>query len=214
MGAPTSSRIKRRDVRAEVASFKRDQILEVAVTLFLEHGYHGTSMEAIAEALGVSKPFAYSHFKSKLDILSAISHHGAELTLSAVADAEKHAGTPWKRMARFCYLLAYIVISNYRFLAVYAREMSNLRDADRTDILKLRAEIDHRISLLVQSGAQKGVFDVVDPLLATRAITGMISFMSTWTHDMDLDARDRLAQQMSDTRCQEGSHVRSPWLLA
>jgi AcrR family transcriptional regulator len=41
---------------------RRPQILDAALTLFLENGYDGTSMEAIARAAGVTKPVVYSCF--------------------------------------------------------------------------------------------------------------------------------------------------------
>ena len=184
-------------VKAQVAAFKRDRIVAVAVDLFLASGYHGTSIDSIAGALGVSKPFVYYHFKSKADILSAISHHGAQLTLSAVEEAEEHAGTPHERMARFCHRLTTIVIENGHYLAVYSNETNNLRAADRRAILRLRDEIDRRISVLVQDGVRAGQFSVDDPLVATRAITGMISFMWTWAHRLDAEVAARLANQMS-----------------
>jgi len=184
-------------VKAQVAAFKRDRIVAVAVDLFLASGYHGTSIDSIAGALGVSKPFVYYHFKSKADILSAISHHGAQLTLSAVEEAEDHAGTPHERMARFCHRLTTIVIENGHYLAVYSNETNNLRAADRRAILRLRDEIDRRISVLVQDGVRASQFSVDDPLIATRAITGMISFMWTWAHRLDAEVAARLANQMS-----------------
>jgi AcrR family transcriptional regulator len=184
-------------IRAGVAAFKRDQIVAAAVELFLAYGYHGTSIDSIAEALGVSKPFIYYHFKSKTDILSAISHHGAQLTLSAVAEAEEHAGDPAERMTRFCHRLATIVIENGRYLAVYCNETNNLHATDRKAILKLRDEIDRRISVLVRDGVRAGHFSVDDPLVATRAITGMISFMWTWAHHLDSNASAVLAKQMT-----------------
>jgi AcrR family transcriptional regulator len=185
------------ELRAQVASFKRDQIVAAAVELFLAYGYHGTSIDSIAEVLGVSKPFIYYHFKSKADILSAISHHGAQLTLSAVAEAEEHAGSPRERMARFCQRLTAIVIESGRYLAVYSSETSNLPVADRKAILRMRAEIDRRISVLVRDGVEAGDFTVDDPLIATRAITGMISFMWTWAHRLEPEAERRLVDQMS-----------------
>jgi len=184
-------------MRAQVASFKRDQIVAVAVELFLTSGYHGTSIDSIADALGVSKPFIYYHFKSKAEILSAISHHGAQLTLSAVAEAEQHAGSPRERMARFCQRLTAIVIESGRYLAVYANETSNLAPPDRKAVLRMRDEIDRRISVLVRDGVEAGEFTVDDPLIATRAITGMISFMWTWAHRVDPAAERRLVDQMS-----------------
>lgn len=185
------------ELKAQVASFKRDQIVAAAVELFLVYGYHGTSIDSIAEALGVSKPFIYYHFKSKADILSAISHHGAQLTLSAVAQAEQHAGSPRDRMARFCQRLTAIVIESGRYLAVYSSETNNLPASDRKAILRMRDEIDRRISVLVRDGVEAGDFTVDDPLIATRAITGMISFMWTWAHRLEPEAERRLVDQMS-----------------
>ena len=47
-------------------------ILDVAFGLFLERGYRGTSMEAIAQASGVTKPVVYSCFESKSELFLAL----------------------------------------------------------------------------------------------------------------------------------------------
>jgi AcrR family transcriptional regulator len=44
----------------------------VAFELFLEHGYRGTSMDAIARAAGVSKPVVYACFPSKAELFGAL----------------------------------------------------------------------------------------------------------------------------------------------
>jgi AcrR family transcriptional regulator len=44
---------------------RRSQLLEVAIPIFAEHGFHSTSMDDIAEAAGVTKPVLYQHFPSK-----------------------------------------------------------------------------------------------------------------------------------------------------
>ena len=44
---------------------KREQILAAAQRLFLERGFERTSMEAIREHAGVSKPTLYNHYSSK-----------------------------------------------------------------------------------------------------------------------------------------------------
>jgi len=49
---------------------KRAAILEAAKRLFPEHGFDGTSMDAIAAAAGVSKLTVYSHFKDKETLFS------------------------------------------------------------------------------------------------------------------------------------------------
>ncbi len=50
---------------------KREAILAAAQTLFLAHGYEGSSMDAIAAEAGVSKLTLYSHFKDKETLFGA-----------------------------------------------------------------------------------------------------------------------------------------------
>lgn len=50
----------------------RERILEVALGLFVDHGYDKTSLREIAEAIGVSKAALYYHFRTKEDILLAL----------------------------------------------------------------------------------------------------------------------------------------------
>jgi len=55
---------------------KRAAILNAAKGMFLQHGYEGTSMDAIAAAAGVSKLTVYSHFKDKDTLFgAAVSAH-------------------------------------------------------------------------------------------------------------------------------------------
>src|SRR5437868_12962540 len=50
---------------------KRAAILEAAMALFPDRGYDGTSVEAIAQAAGVSKLTVYSHFADKETLFGA-----------------------------------------------------------------------------------------------------------------------------------------------
>ena len=50
----------------------RDRILNETLTLFAENGYDGTSVEQIAENVGIKAPSLYNHFKGKEDILNAL----------------------------------------------------------------------------------------------------------------------------------------------
>jgi len=47
------------------AEQRRTQLLEVAIEIFAERGFHATSMDDIAEAAGVTKPVLYQHVPSK-----------------------------------------------------------------------------------------------------------------------------------------------------
>lgn len=184
-------------IKGEIAEFKRKQILDAAVELFLRNGYHGTSVDAIAGVLGVSKQFVYYQFKDKAAILDGVCTTGAELTLSAITDSDELVGTTVDKMRAFCRRLTEIVIDHGKYLAVYASEVSTLRDEDRKRILAVRAEVDDRVSELIKRGRKEKVFVADDPLIAARAVTGMISFMWTWAHPDDPASRAGLVEQMT-----------------
>lgn len=62
-----------------VTTSRRDQILAEAAGLFARHGFHGTSIDVIGAAVGVSGPALYRHFPSKegllAEMLVGISEH-------------------------------------------------------------------------------------------------------------------------------------------
>lgn len=57
---------------------KRSAILKAARDLFLEHGFASTSVDAVTEASGVSKPTVYNHFPTKEALLEAVVRAEAE----------------------------------------------------------------------------------------------------------------------------------------
>jgi AcrR family transcriptional regulator len=73
------------------AARRRRQLLDVAVDVFAERGFHGTSMDEVAEAAGVTKPVLYQHFDSKRDLfvelLDDVGSHLVQAVTAAVAGA-------------------------------------------------------------------------------------------------------------------------------
>jgi AcrR family transcriptional regulator len=58
--------------RAEQAQHTRDEILRTARQLFAEHGYDGTSLQQIADTMGVTKANVYYYFRTKEALLQAL----------------------------------------------------------------------------------------------------------------------------------------------
>jgi AcrR family transcriptional regulator len=66
---------------------RRPEVLDAALKLFLEGGYEGTSMEAIARAAGVTKPVVYACFPGKEELFRALLHREEERILGEIAAA-------------------------------------------------------------------------------------------------------------------------------
>ena len=69
------------------APARREQLLAVGLEVFARQGFHGTSMNDVADAAGVTKPVLYQHFASKRELyLALLDEVGREL-LEAIAKA-------------------------------------------------------------------------------------------------------------------------------
>jgi len=62
----------------KVHSPRRAELIMVAARLFSERGYHGTSMQHLAEALGLQRGSLYAHIGSKEELLFDVVDEGAE----------------------------------------------------------------------------------------------------------------------------------------
>lgn len=73
------------------ATARREQILTVALDVFASSGFHGASMNDIAEAAGVTKPVLYQHFDSKRDLYQALLDDVGNRLLEAISKATAEA---------------------------------------------------------------------------------------------------------------------------
>jgi AcrR family transcriptional regulator len=86
-GRPTRAEAVRRDAR----------LLDVATTLFMARGFDGTSIDAVAEAAGVSKPTVYARYRDKRDLFEAVLRDRIRewlAPISAAAEAQATASNP------------------------------------------------------------------------------------------------------------------------
>jgi AcrR family transcriptional regulator len=167
-------------MREEILAYKRERILEEAVKLFYARGFNATTLDDIAAELGVTKPFIYTHFRSKVDLLAALCRPTIELSLAAVEDAARMAGSPTERLYRAMVDFTKVVLQRQANIAIYFREEKNLTQQALEEINALRRQFDRVLSQLLREGVAAGEFRVQDVNLTALAIGGMISWAYTW----------------------------------
>lgn len=167
-------------MREEISAYKRERILEEAVKLFYERGFSGTTLDDIAGKLGVTKPFIYTHFRSKVELLEAICRPTIEMSLEAIANAAQRPGTAAERLFTGVVDFSKVVLQRQGNIAVYFREEKNLSEAGLADINVLRKRFDRVLSELLKQGAEADEFVVDDVRIAALAIGGIVSWAYTW----------------------------------
>jgi AcrR family transcriptional regulator len=93
--------VKGMSSRAVQAERTRQQILHTAQRLFNEHGYDATSLQMIADELGLTKAAVYYYFPAKVDIRHEIMRPGVERLKALLDEAAAIRG----RRARVEYLV-------------------------------------------------------------------------------------------------------------
>jgi AcrR family transcriptional regulator len=189
-------------MREEILAYKRERILEEAVKLIYERGFTGTTLDDIAAELGVTKPFIYTHFRSKTELLAALCKPTIELSLNAVASAAKRSGSPTERLRRAMVDFTQVVLSRQANIAIYFREEKNLEPAALAEINGLRKKFDRVLSNLLSEGVAAGEFEVKDVNLAALAIGGMISWAYTWHRSEGRLPLEDMCERMADLALQ------------
>jgi AcrR family transcriptional regulator len=181
----------------EVAFLKRDRILNEAAKLFGERGYHGTTIDDIADRFGATKPFVYYHFKSKLDLLIELCERGTTEALNAAERAISASGTPRKRLDQFVRDFTAVVLENQQYVKIYFREEINLPKAHSDRINRMRKEIDWKLTKLLEEGVKSGEFSIDDPRMCCLVIGGMISYAFAWYRREGRLRNSEICNQMS-----------------
>ena len=168
------------DIRDAVTRLKRERIISTAVDLFHNNGLGNTTLEAVAEKMNVTKPFIYSHFKSKGDLLAEICAHGIRASLDVMNRIVASKGTATEKVQTLAREFMMVVLENQGHIAIYTREQKHLSPGDAKAIDNMRREFDRKFCGLLSEGVATGEFTVDDVQMASLAIGGIVSWSYVW----------------------------------
>lgn len=158
---------------------KRDAVIRTAARAFDERGYHNTSLDDIAAALGVTKPTVYYYVANKEQLLFECFRAGLEPIRAALRRAEATPGTGRDRLREVIRDYAVAIASEYGWCMVRA-EHQDLGTELSSQVKALKSEIDRGIRRLLQAGIADGSVAVQDPKLAAFAIAGSLNWIAHW----------------------------------
>lgn len=128
---------------------RKQQILDQAVRLFIERGFHSVKLEEIAEASGVTARALYRHYDNKQALLAAAIRTGQEQYQSARLLAEGEATSTHRPLSEELPDLITAAVASRSLTVLWQREARYLDEAERT-------EVRRRINAIV-AGMHRGV---------------------------------------------------------
>lgn len=160
---------------------RRAEILAVATDLFLAHGFAGTSMSALARAVGVQKASLYHHFASKEELFIACVTEGYEATVrklealradASLTDADRIRATMDElyrinletNLGRMAPLISEV-----------AQDIPSVAETFHGGFITRQYQI---VRGMIEDGIARGSFEAVDPLGLQHLIFGPIITLS------------------------------------
>lgn len=170
-----------RQRRSRAPRRRQSEILEAAARVFHEKGYESTSIQDIADSVGILKGSLYYYITSKEDLLYEIIqgvHAEALKNLDRISALE---GTALQRIRAFVVVHFTHNAENLVRMGVFFKDFRSLGGERRRIIVEERDKYDTFLRDLIRAGQKDGsVCQDVDPKLTAITILGMLNWVYQW----------------------------------
>ncbi|MFE4523761.1 TetR/AcrR family transcriptional regulator [Cytobacillus firmus] len=159
---------------------RKTEILDAALTLFVKKGFHGTSIQDIADASGLTKGGLYHYLKSKDEILFLLHDRFICEGISKLQLIEKESLSPKGKLLKL--LMAHLeIIHDYKDdITIFYKEWGNLPEENFKIVKKKRTDYANIFIKVLEEGKVEGIFNVEDSKISMFYILGASNFMYHW----------------------------------
>jgi AcrR family transcriptional regulator len=152
---------------------RRERILVEAAGLFARHGFHGTSIDEIGAASGVSGPAIYRHFPSKEGLLTEMLVSISEYLLDGGRRLAANHPAPADRLAALVEFHVDFALHRPELISVQDRDLANLPEGERRRVRALqRAYVEVWEDAIARSGPPRSAEEV---RIAAHAAFGLMN---------------------------------------
>ena len=155
---------------------KRERILEAALTLFAERGFHGTAVPLVAERAGVGAGTIYRYFESKEALVNALYQHWKRAAMSAVLDGFPFTAPPREQFHQlFRRFVAFARESPAAFAFLELHHHADYLDAESLAMEQQAMSMAH--VFLEQTRAQRITRDADPGVLIAVVLGGIVRLL-------------------------------------
>lgn len=163
-------------------SKKRErEIIDTAAEIFHRQGYADTSVQDVADAVGILKGSLYYYIDSKEDLLFQVLVEVHEDAQGIIDEVGALDAPPLERLYQYVRRHIEYNTHNLSKIAVYYHDFGLLSAERRKEIVKQRAMYeDFVVGLIVEAQERGDVDDTLDARLVANAVFGTMNWIYTW----------------------------------
>lgn len=155
-----------------------DAILAASAQLFHEHGFSATTMDQVAQAVGITKRTLYRHVGSKADLLYLL--HDAFASQALVHEISSYEGTPAEQLRSIIARHVDVVADHRLAVTVFFEERRHLLPAHRTEIDLRRRRYESVVVDAIERVAGTAIPSPEAPRPLTQGILGALTGLHHW----------------------------------
>ncbi|MBN2332743.1 MAG: TetR/AcrR family transcriptional regulator [Deltaproteobacteria bacterium] len=179
---------KRAARRQEYQDRQRQEILDEALELFSERGYHNVSMQEIAAEAEFAVGTLYKLFANKEELYRAILFDLSEIFADALGQALEEGDGEVERITSYLRVAGEVFMANSRAIRLYFAETRgasfNIRAGLDDELIGRYDEILGWLAEVFATGIGKGVFRPLDPHILARSLDSLAcTFLVAWLDD-------------------------------
>jgi len=171
--------------REEMRALKRRAALRVAARIFNEKGYHATSLDEVADEIGVTKTALYYYFRNKEQLLYECLKLTYDCGQTARLEAEAKDGTAFDKL---CYLYSRFMEKLMEERGAYTT-MANIRalpEEQQAELLERRRHLDRYSRMLLEKAIAEGSIRPVDVRVTSNFFLGAVNWILRWHTEDDV----------------------------
>jgi len=156
-----------------------DSLLRVAVEVFNERGYDGTSMEDLAARLGITKSSIYHHVAGKAELLRLAVDRALDALFAVTEEPAARTGPAIDRLEHAVRRSVQVLAAELPYVTLLLRVRGNTEVEQRA--LARRRDFDRWVTELVTRAEAEGdIRPDVDPALTGRLLFGLVNSLTEW----------------------------------
>lgn len=158
-----------------------EDIVDAAARLFSEKGYAATSIQDIADSVGMLKGSLYHYIHTKEDLLDAVIHEAHQHTAALGVEALEMQGDALERLRYVVQIHLTGATGNLAKVKVFYQEAKFLPPERLGTILATRDSYEHSIRQIIADGQREGTVAAhLDPTLTAIAILAVLNSVQQW----------------------------------
>ena len=194
----TSRAAPPRHGRASRDSTREGEILTAAARIFREKGYHGTSVQDIAEAVGLLKGSLYHYIRSKEQLLAKLFEGSLGDTIVELESIATRSGSATERLRDMVRVYVMSVTANLDAVGIYLREWRSLPAPELARVRARRRTMRRLFEDVIGEGIRRKELGATDPKIAALAIIGMCNWTYEWYRPRGRLTPVALADELAD----------------